>query len=176
MSLKNDETMVNIGRLTSAVGLKGEVKVITYAEDSENLHEGTVLYAEKNNTINTYEVLSVRYQKNRPVVKLDGVNDRNGAEELRNLEVYIPESELEELPEGEYYIRDLIGCEVFDRFSGRTLGVVDDVLQNTSQSIYRIIGEEGKEILIPAVDAFEREIDLERGVIEVELIPGFLDE
>lgn len=176
MSLKEDKTMVNIGRLTSAVGLKGEIKVLTYSEDSYNLHEDTILYLEKNSTITKYRVTALRYQKNRPVIRLDGISDRNAAEELRNLEVYIPESELEELPEGEYYIRNLIGCQVFDRASGRILGVVEDVLQNTAQSVYRILDDQGKELLIPAVEAFEREIDLERGVIEVELIPGFLEE
>lgn len=176
MALKDDATMVNIGRLTAAVGLKGEIKALTYAEDSENLHDGTLIYLERNNTIEKYTVTSVRYQKNRPVVRLKGVTDRNGAEALRNMEIYISEDDLEELPDGEYYIRDLIGCQVYDRASERTLGVVDDVLQNTSQSIYRVISEDGKEILIPAVEAFEREIDLERGVIEVELIPGFLED
>lgn len=175
MALKDDNTMVNIGRLTSAVGLKGEIKVLTYAEDSENLHEGTVLYMEKGGTITTAEVTGIRFQKNRPVIRLENVTDRNGAEALRNMEIYISEEDLEELPEGEYYIRDLIGCEVYDRASGRTLGKVDDVLQNTAQSVYRVLDENGKEILIPAVEAFEREIDPERGVIEVELIPGFLE-
>lgn len=176
MALKEDNTMVNIGRLTSAVGLKGEIKVLTYAEDSENLHEGTVLYMEKGGTITTAEVTGIRFQKNRPVIRLENVTDRNGAEALRNMEIYISEEDLEELPEGEYYIRDLIGCEVYDRASGRTLGKVDDVLQNTAQSVYRVLDENGKEILIPAVEAFEREIDPERGVIEVELIPGFLED
>ncbi len=176
MALKDDASMVNIGRLTAAVGLKGEIKASTYAEDSENLHEGTLLYLEKNHTIEKYTVTAVRYQKNRPVVRLEGVKDRDSAELLRNTEIYISEADLEELPEGEYYIRDLIGCRVYDRASDRNLGLVDDVIQNTSQSIYRVIGEDGKEILIPAVEAFEREIDVERGVIEVELIPGFLED
>ena len=43
MSLANDRTMVNIGRLGAAVGLKGEVRVLLYADDSENLYEGAVL-------------------------------------------------------------------------------------------------------------------------------------
>ncbi len=176
MALKDDASMVNIGRLTAAVGLKGEIKALTYAEDSENLHEGTLICLERNNIIEKYTVTAVRYQKNRPVLRLKGVADRDAAEALRNMEIYIPETDLEELPEGEYYIRDLIGCRVYDRASDRNLGLVDDVIQNTSQSIYRVIAEDGKEILIPAVEAFEREIDIERGIIEVELIPGFLED
>lgn len=176
MTLEDNREMVNIGRLTAAVGLKGEIRVLTYAEDSVNLHEGAVLYMEKDGKIMQREIQALRMQKNRPVIRLEGVADRNTAEALRNVEIYIPEDALEELPEGEYYIRDLIGCEVYDRTSGRTIGTVDDVLQNTVQSIYRVLDPDGKEILIPAVDAFEREIDPERGIIEVELIPGFLEE
>ena len=85
MALKDDNTMVNIGRLTSAVGLKGEIKVLTYAEDSENLHEGTVLYMEKGGTITTAEVTGIRFQKNRPVIRLENVTDRNGAAEYGDL-------------------------------------------------------------------------------------------
>lgn len=175
MSLANDKTMVNIGRLTSAVGLKGEIKVMTYAEESENIYEGAELHVDVKDKDQVMEVVSIRYQKNRPVVKLSGVNDRNGAEELRNCEVYISEDDLVELDDGEIYIRDLIGLEVYDRFSEQTLGKVEDIISNPTQDIYRVVSEDGKEILIPAVEAFEREFDLERGVIEVELIPGFLD-
>lgn len=176
MRLKDNSEMVEIGCLAAAVGLRGEIRVTLYAESSENLHEGTILYMEKDNKINKLEVTALRYQKNRPIVKLSGVADRTAAEALRNTEIYIREEDLAELPEGEYYIRDLIGCEVYDRASGRTLGRVEDVLQNSSQSIYQVKDQNGKEILIPAVDAFERDIDPERGVIEVELIPGFLED
>jgi ribosomal 30S subunit maturation factor RimM len=50
-----------------------------------------------------------------------------------------------------------------------------DVIQNTAQSILDVETAEGKSVLIPAVDAFLRGIDEEAGIIEVELIPGFLD-
>lgn len=175
MSLANDKTMVNIGRLTKAVGLKGEINVMTYAEDSENLYEGAQIHVDFKGKDQLMEITAIRYQKNRPVVKLNGVNDRNGAEELRNCEIYISEDDLVELDDGEIYIRDLIGLEVYDRFSEQTLGVVEDIISNPTQDLYCVKAEDGREILIPAVDAFEREIDLERGVIEVELIPGFLD-
>lgn len=175
MSLSNDKSMVNIGRLTKAVGLKGEISVMTYAEDSDNIYEGAELHVDFKGKDQLMKITAVRYQKNKPVVKLEGVNDRNGAEELRNCEVYISEDDLVELEDGEIYIRDLIGLEVYDRFSQQTLGVVEDIISNPTQDVYRVVSEEGREVLIPAVEAFEREFDLERGVIEVELIPGFLD-
>ena len=99
----------------------------------------------------------------------------HAAEEIRGMEVSIFVSDLEELPEGEHYVRDLIGCRVIDTTDGREVGILKDVIQNTAQSILEVGTAEGKSVLIPAVDAFMRNIDEEAGIIEVELIPGFLD-
>ncbi|MBR3124387.1 MAG: 16S rRNA processing protein RimM [Mogibacterium sp.] len=171
---ENNETVL-IGKVGSPVGIKGEVRITLYAQDSTNLKEGKVLLLERaGKTINTV-IKRLRYQKDRPVVKLDGIDDRNAAEEIRGMEISISASDLEELPEGEHYVRDLIGCKVIDISDESEVGILRDVIQNTAQSILEVETSEGKIVLIPAVDAFLRGIDEEAGVIEVELIPGFLD-
>lgn len=175
MNYREDPSLVNIGRITSAVGLRGELRVILYAEDSENLHVDSKLYLDNRGAESTATVKALRMQKGRPVIRLSGVDDRTAAEALRNTEIYIPEADLAELEDGEYYIRDLIGLAVFDQASGQTIGTVADILENTSQSVYVVKRQDGRELLIPAVPAFEREIDPARGVITVELIPGFLE-
>ena len=118
----------------------------------------------------------VRYQKDKPVVRLTGIEDRNAAEDIRGMDVSIYAKDMEELPEGEHYVRDLIGCKVVDLAQGGAeIGVLRDVIQNTAQSVLDVSTPDGKQVLIPAVDVFLRSIDEEAGVIEVELIPGFLD-
>ena len=173
-----DKDIVIIGRVGSPVGLKGEVRMILYAEDSENLKEGKVLLlkaAGKNEL--ECEIEGVRMQKGRPVVKLGGIDDRDAAEGICNMEAYIAADDLEELPEGEHYVRDLIGCKVVDIAGGgeSEVGLLKDVIQNTAQSILEVETPAGKTVLIPAVDAFMRRIDEEAHVIEVELIPGFVE-
>lgn len=166
------------------MGIKGEVRITLYAQDSDNLKEGKVLLLERaskkaadvqHEADLCYKIRRVRYQKDHPVVKLEGIDDRNAAEEIRNMEISIYADDLEELPEGEHYVRDLIGCKVIDLTKGEEIGVLKDVIQNTAQSILDVETPEGKSVLIPAVDAFLRSIDEEAGMIEVELIPGFLD-
>lgn len=158
------------------MGIKGEVRITLYAQDSTNLKEGKVLLLERAGKTVRAAVKRLRYQKDRPVVKLEGIDDRNAAEEIRGMEVGICASDLEELPEGEHYVRDLIGCRVVDiAADGREVGILRDVIQNTAQSILEVGTADGRSILIPAVDAFLRGIDEEAGIIEVELIPGFLD-
>ena len=178
MKTKENET-VSIGKITAAVGIKGEVRATLWSHDANNLKEGKVLllnHAEKTPGQIFTKVERVRFQQGKPVLKLEGVDDRNAAEALRNFEISIRAEDMEELPEGEHYVRDIIGCRVVDiAASGREIGILRDVIQNTAQSILEVETPEGKTVLIPAVDEFMRSIDEEAGVIEVELIPGFID-
>ena len=167
---------VLIGKVGSPVGIKGEFRVNLYSQDSGNLKEGKVLLLERADKSVSGAIEKVRYQKDKPVVRLKGVEDRNAAEDIRGMDVSIYAEDLEELPEGEHYVRDLIGCRVVDiAQDGAEIGVLEDVIQNTAQSILDVRTADGKNVLIPAVDAFLRSIDEEAGVIEVELIPGFID-
>ena len=175
---------VAIGRVGSAAGLKGEFRVNLYAADSDNLKEGkNLLFRHKGKATRAENAPEdfcavcekIRYQKDKPVIKAEGIDDRNGAEAIRGMEVCIDSDELDELPEGEHYVRNIVGCTVKDIASGQEIGKLKDVIQNTAQSVLEVETSEGKIVLIPAVDAFMRSIDEEGRLIEVELIPGFLE-
>lgn len=175
MKTKEQNELVNIGRIGSAVGLKGEVRVMLYSRDSNNLKEGKHLLLKRAKEIIEVNCESAKYQTNKLVVKFEGINDRTQAEFLKSMEVYLSEDQLDDLPEGEHYVRDIIGYSVIDKTNNMEIGRLTDVLQNTAQSILEVKTEEGKQVLIPAVDAFLKLIDDEHKTIEVELIPGFLD-
>lgn len=163
---------MNIGRISAAVGLKGEVRITLLAQDSVNLKEGKDLLLKRGKEEIETAVTGVRHQNGKPVCRLDGINDRTAAEEIRGFEIYVSEDKLEKLPEGQFYVRDMLGVEVFDRASGSVIGRLTDVIEGTAQKLYQVTDDEGREILIPAVPAFIRSMSKER--IEVELIPGFL--
>jgi len=177
LKTKTGSDPVAIGRAGSPSGLRGEFRVTLYAQDSDNLKEGKVLLLKHAEEEIRAKIERVRYQKDRPVIKLEGFDDRTSVEPLRNMEISIEAGDLEELPEGEHYVRDLIGCRVVDIAGGgeKEIGVLQDVIQNTAQSVLDVRTAEGKSVLIPAVDAFIRNIDEEAGLIEVELIPGFYE-
>ena len=177
MKTRTGSDPVVIGKVGSPSGLRGEFRVTLYAQDSDNLKEGKVLLLKHAKEEISANIERVRYQKDRPVIKLEGFDDRTSVEPLRNMEISIDPSDLEELPEGEHYVRNLIGCRVIDIAGGgsKEIGTLQDVIQNTAQSVLDVKTPEGRSVLIPAVDAFLRKIDEEEGLIEVELIPGFLD-
>ena len=161
---------IKIGKIVNTVGLKGEVKVYNYSDSIEIYETIESIYVEDRLTV----IENVRAQKNMVILKLEGADDRNAAEALRGKELYITEDDLPELPEGQYYVRDLIGMSVTEE-DGNMLGHVTDVLQNTAQDIFEVESENGKKLLIPKVDQFVLDIDAEQREITVRLIEGMLD-
>lgn len=158
-----------IGKIVNAVGLKGELKVYNYSDGIDIYEHVDTLYVEDR----VFAVQSVRLQKNMVVLKLNGIDDRDGAEKAKGSYVYITEEDLPELPKGEHYVRDIIGMDVVLEDGGR-LGVMKDVIQNTAQDIFEVETDEGQQVLIPKVPDFVRNIDADRRVITVRLIEGML--
>lgn len=159
-----------IGKITSAVGLKGEVKVYNYSDSIEIYEETPQIYVGDE----LMDVISVRQQKNMVVLRLSGFTDRDAAERARGREIFVTEADLPELPEGQFYVRDLIGMQVVTE-EGEDLGKVTDVIQNTAQDLFEVELPEGRKVLIPKVDAFVRSIDGEARTVTVRLQEGLLD-
>jgi 16S rRNA processing protein RimM len=104
-------------------------------------------------------LLGARAFGDASLVRLEGVNDRDVAAGYTNLEVLVPRAILPPLAHGEYYISDLVGCTVADD-AGRARGKVVGVYWNGHQDILEITGDDGAELLIPAVPEFLKQVDL----------------
>lgn len=166
---------IKIGKIVNAVGLKGEVKVYNYSDRRERYEElDRIIVGNKE-----YSIENVRYQNAMVILKLEGVDDRDGSEALKGKDVYITEEDLVELPEDTYYLRDIIGLDILDFESGEKIGTLADVIQNAAQDIYRIAlaeatEEGGKEALVPVVSQFVKEVNLEEGYIRIKFIEGMI--
>lgn len=167
---------IKIGKIVNAVALRGEVKVYHYSDCKERFEELDTVLVERNGKGREYAVEKVRYQKDMVILKLKGVDDRNAAEALKDSDVLITEDELKDLPEDTFYVRDLIGCQVVNVETEGIIGQISDVLQNTAQDIYVIKTGSGKEVLIPAVGDFVKEVDITAKCVKVKLIPGLIDD
>ena len=159
-----------IGKIVNAVGLKGEVKVYNYSDYKERFEEIETVFVEDIE----YRILNARYMKDVAILKLEGVEDRNGAEALKDKDLYITENMLRTLPEDTYYIKDLIGIKVID-MDGQYVGIISDVLKNSAQDLYEIELENKKKFLLPAVEEFVLNINMEEKTMQVKLIEGLLD-
>lgn len=158
---------VKVGLITKRWGRRGEIKVKTPYPPHFFINKKVYILKEE------YTVISARKLKGDIVVmKLSGVEDINRAEILRNLYVEVEEKDLEPLGENEYYVYQLLGCDVLDENYG-FLGKVKDLHEWAPYWTLEVFGE--KEILIPFVSEFVIEVNVERKEIKTRLPKGYVE-
>ena len=161
--------ILEIGQIVNTRGLRGEVKVNSFSQDSKRFEKLDVIYIKENNELKSYKIEKVTY--NQVILKLENINHIDYAEKLRNKYIYVKKSQLEDLPEGVYYISDLIGLDVYDE-KNNYLGKVDDIFSTKSNDVYVIKNELGVNRLLPGTDEVIKNIDLDNKKIVVNLIKG----
>ncbi len=154
------------GQIVNTHGIKGEVKIVPWCDTPDFLCDFDVLYIDGK----PIEIQQIRAHKGNVIAKLAGVNDVDAAMAMKNKIVSIDRTNVE-LPEGRHFIADLIGLEVRDADTGSVLGIIDDVLTPPASEVYVVKGA-GKEYMIPAVDEFVIETNIEIGYVLVRLIEG----
>lgn len=170
------EGKVVVGRVSSPHGLGGELSIVPLTDfperframDSVDLYRGDVL-------LRTLRVRRVRFNEGRDSLILESdLRDRDEAAALSGALILIDPEERVELPEGHFWIDDLIGLKVED-MEARPLGTVENVLAAGANETYEIRGFDGRMHYVPAVEEFVRDIDLELGRIRLSLIEGLWD-
>ncbi|MGN0804735.1 MAG: ribosome maturation factor RimM [Candidatus Coproplasma sp.] len=155
------EKFLTVAKIVKPQGIKGEVKVLTMTDSSEDLSAFTKVYIGGN----AYKLL-----KSRPmggdcaVISLSGVCDRNSAELLRGMEVEVKRDDAPKLPEGKFYIADVIGCSVEDT-EGNIIGKVASVTPARTD-IYEVEREKGR-LIFPSAEGVIESIDVESGKVVV---------
>jgi len=121
-----------------------------------------------------YKVRAWREHKEYVLLTLEGVDDRDKADALRGQTVLVREADLPEPEEGEHYLYQLMGCRVLLE-NGTEIGVLDNFFETAAQDTWVIVDDKGREILLPAVDEFVLDIDLDARTITVDPPEGLLD-
>lgn len=151
-----------LGRITSALGIKGEVKALAAVDDLETLEAIGELQLD---TV-SYTILGVRFQKNNLILKLAGVQTREQAERLVGKDIWIDAGRLPKLPDGEYYWFEILGLKVFRADTGGYVGTVKAIMPTPAHDVY-VVQEEGAEYLIPAVAEVILVIDADQGRVVI---------
>ena len=162
--------LIRLGRITAPVGIKGEMRVYPYIEDKTRFSAVKKLLVDGKE----YRVERVRYQKDMAVLKLQGIDDRNAAESLRNKILTLSRKDIWDNPEGTYFVADLVGMQVSDE-AGVPVGTLKSVISNPANDLYEIETAEGRTLLLPAVKAFVLKVDIEKAQMTVR-IPEGLDQ
>lgn len=165
-------TVFRIGQIVNTQGLKGEVRVYPYTDDINRFDELEYFYIDKNLN-NKYEVERVRYKGNMVIMKIKDIDSIELAEKLKTKNMYIGREQGRELEEGEFFVSDLIGLDVFT-VDGEKVGVLKDVLQHAINDVY-VVSSGEKEYLIPSIEKFVPTIDLDQNKMIIDPIKGMLN-
>lgn len=164
--------MFEIGKIVNTQGIKGVVRIVPMTDDIKRFELLKNVYV-CGKTDEVYEIENVSYHKQFVLLKFKGVDDMTQAElKLKNKLIKIDDNEALPLDEDEYYIRDLMGCEVVT-LEGEVLGKVKDILFTGANDVY-VVDNDGKDILIPATKNCVQEIDIQNKKITIELLKGLI--
>ncbi|HEY9748760.1 MAG TPA: ribosome maturation factor RimM [Allocoleopsis sp.] len=177
------EGWLEIGKIVSAQGLKGEVRVYPDSDFPERFEQpGTrwllPLGATEPQAI---ELVRGRYLhgKGMYVVQLEGIRDRDQAEALRGCKLLVPESDRPQLEEGEFHVIDLIGLEVFDQATQTLLGTVTDVVPAGNDLLEVKLSQpknpKQSTVLVPFVNEIVPVVDLVARKVEITPPPGLIE-
>ena len=172
--MSEKDKLLECGKIINTHGVRGNLKIESWCDSVDVFCKIPSLYIEKKTGFVKYNVVSAGEHKKCALVKLEGVDDMDSALLLKNKVVY---AEREHIPvdEDAVFIADMIGLDVIRSTNGEKLGVLTDIFESVASDIYVVTTPDGREVMVPGVDAFIDEIDLDKG-ITISPIPGMFEE
>jgi 16S rRNA processing protein RimM len=162
---------IAVGQVMGAFGQRGELRVKVFSRAPQRFRHLRQVYVGEEHT--PAAVMHRRLHGDGVILRLDSVDSRDEARAIVGKFLYVPESEAVALPEGEYFIHQIVGLTV-RTVSGETLGTIQEVLETGSNDVYVVKGGD-REVLLPATNEVVKRIDLASGIMEVEPLAGLLD-
>ena len=161
--------LFKIGQIINTHGIKGEVKVYPLTEDVNKFkkYKSVLVGGVEMN------ILGVKFQKDRVILKIEGIDTMNDAEMYKQKYIEVPRDKEGKLPEDTYYVSDLKKCIVYD-VNGKELGKIFDVISTKNNDVYWI--KEPKELLIPVLRDIVLDVDIENMKVLIRPVGEWQDE
>ncbi len=160
------------GKIVGTHGIKGMVRVQPWCDSGEFLKQFKKVYTDKNGE-NSLNVTAVQPHGNIVLMAFKGVTTIEQAENLRNKVIFIDRKDVS-LPEGRYFIDDLLGCSVFDADTNNLLGKITDISPTGANDVWHIT-KDGEEYLVPAIAEVLVKVDIENEKITIRPLKGIFD-
>jgi 16S rRNA processing protein RimM len=155
---------VPIGKIISTHGIKGEIKFHYYNEEKEVLSMYTSFFIHENAGWRRLKPTGINLRKGFFCINFDGLDKPEDVAFLINKELFVKEEDLPQLDENEYYEYQLLGLAVFDQ-KDAALGKVVQIIHTGANDVILVKGE--KETLIPMIEGYIQEIDIEHAFIKL---------
>jgi 16S rRNA processing protein RimM len=171
----HDEFTV-VGTIIGTHSLKGEVKVYSVTDFKEERYKiGNTLHIAFRDEMIPVKIKTFREHKGNALLSFEGYPSINDVEQFIKSKVYVHNSQLQELEEDEFYYFELMGCTVMTK-DEKEIGVIKDIVNYGASDIIVVENLEQKEVMIPFVEDFIEEVDLETRTVVINPIEGLLGE
>ncbi len=167
------EDFFRVGVIANTHGIRGEVKIFPTTDDVKRFDYLKEAYIDAGKEKIKVEVSSVRYFKNLVIVKFKGIDNINDIERYKGKDLLVTRENALPLEEGEYYLADIIGANVYTE-DGILFGSLEDVIETGANLVYSV-QHEGKEVLLPVIDDCVKEVNVEEKKVIVHIMKGLLD-
>ena len=138
----------------------------------ERITVGTEVYLGEG-SYQAQEIASLRQHNRGLIVRFEGFTDRDQLDILRNTAVFIKKGDIPALEDGEYYLHQFIGLNVITD-EGLELGMIRGIIETGANSVFIVVPEDGKEVLLPDIDDVVLNVDIDAQQILVHLIDGLI--
>mgnify|MGYP000533092087 FL=1 len=162
-----------VGVIANTHGIRGEVKIFPTTDDVKRFDYLKEAYIDAGKEKIKVEVSNVRYFKNLVIVKFKGIDNINDIERYKGKDLLVTRENALPLEEGEYYLADIIGANVYTE-DGNLFGSLEDVIETGANLVYSV-QHEGKEVLLPVIDDCVKEVNVEEKKVIVHIMKGLLD-
>jgi 16S rRNA processing protein RimM len=155
-------------------GRRGEVVLRLWTDHLPTLTNAERVYLGKDPR-EPVRVLGVRMHKGSPLLRLDGVDSIEKAQNLRGCPVYLPLKDLKPLEEGEFFLHDLVGLALLDHKGGK-IGEVKGILETGGPPVLCGDRDGGAPFMVPFAPGTIEDVDMEKGTILLKDLPGLIDD
>ena len=167
------QKFLEVGQVVGTHGIAGEMRVQPWCDSPDFLTKFKTLYLDKNGE-KSVKVQSARVHKNVVLLKLPDVTSIEQAEKMRGKVLFIKREDAK-LSKDNWFVQELLDCEVFDADSGEKLGILCDVSKTGANDVWHIKNN-GREYLVPSIKDVVVSVDVEIGKIEIRPIKGIFDD
>ena len=163
----------DVATIVKTHGIKGELQVISLTDfPEERFQPGSQLFIEKDDGQHQeVEVESARPHKQFMLIKLKGYDNINDVLQFTKKKLQVSEDQQDDLPQGQYYYRQIVGLDV-KTTDGQLLGQIKEIMPTGANDVWVVARPNKEDLLLPAIPDVIKEVNLDDGLVMVELMEG----
>ncbi len=164
---------LELGQIVGTHGIKGEIRVNPWCDSPDFAKFFKTVYFDSKGA-QPVKVSACRPHGNVILMKLENINSMNDAEKMKNRILYIRRDDAN-LPDGTWFIEELIGCDVFDADNEKLYGKISDVSSTGANDVWHITDDNNDEYLIPSIKEVVIEVNIEENYVKIRPMKGIFD-